>query len=255
MLARLPFAILLLALVLGIACADTPPTATPQPTLTLVPTPALISPPTPDVAATVAAGVAATVTAQSTDTPIPTPTPQPSATPVSTSTSTPTPLPTATPSPRPVNDGNWLYFGPDCPGSQPNCAEFPTEFHFIALAAEFHMNDTSDNPPGVLVGCFPDGLAMRVTTGGPKLVGAATGGVWIGTDDDPVAEHIVPQFQGDEVVEFDKAQSITLLQAMQQAESAEQTFIVVLTHAGGAEGGRYFLDGYTANYWRLPCAE
>ena len=82
------------------------PTATPEPTSTLVPTltPTPISTPVPTLTPTPTSTPVPTLTPTPTSTPVPTLTPTPTSTPVPTLTPTPTstPVPTQTPSPKPT---------------------------------------------------------------------------------------------------------------------------------------------------------
>ena len=235
--AKLPLAILSLISILAfaIACANTPPTAT------------------PDIPATVKAGVAATIAAIIAA--IPTNTPVPTAKDTLRLTSTPAPLPTAISTPILMTDNlfdGWIYYGPDCPDAYSNCAPISTEMEFLAL---FSYSD-NDMP-------IWDRANIRITceTGAFDTEGLIIGtndslvGIWIGESESQAKQYFTPYGVEPESVWFARSGYRDIISLIKLAETTNQTLTIGVTAGPGYDTVVRLFDvtGFTVNYNRLPC--
>ena len=157
----------------------------------------------------------------------------------------------------PENNGDWLYFGPDCPSAYSNCPSTPHDDPFIGIEAKRHTNAGTDYlAPSILVGCHNNGrLSIQFTTGGPKYTEDETIviGVWVGEEVNPT--WIDYDLRGEEYLALSYSNALTVISMMYEAETGDEPFAVGVLAGDRDMIGSFELVGFTTNYWRLPCAE
>ena len=258
------------------------PTDTPQPTLepslTPVPSPTpTIAPtwtpvptwtPTPEPTATPT--VAPTLTP--TPTQIPTPTLEPTATPLPTATATPeptatlrptataTPRPTETPTPVPllsVDNGDWAYFGPDCPDAHSNCASFPSDNSFMSLRAYYDTNESFYDDARIRVSCFR-GSSDFTFDGGGEWIGLGETGLnlrYEGQDVEQGTWYWTERGSDDlESVWFDNRSTQAILSFIEQADRQGRDVTMGVSGDYGTVIADFDVTGFATNFQRLPCS-
>lgn len=197
----------------------------------------------------------------------PTPTPEPTATPQPTATPTPspTPEPTNTPTPTPSisqDNGDWIYFGPECPGAYPNCSQFSNPTSFINLRAYDDNNEEPHRDPSIRVSCIA-GISSFAFDGGGPLIGVGVTGLLIGYLDQDISEgtwyFTVDNTSDFELVWFNESDNKAILQFIEQADHQNRNVSMgAVGDAGGDADVRVvaFFDvtGFVVNYQRLPCS-
>lgn len=128
------------------------------------------------------------------------------------------------------------------------------------IDAYFHENEPSAKPPSLFIGCFAPNAPVELFfhTGGPRIVGKSETGFYVGLSDDPLdpmSGWLTPYLQADDYVAFDTTQTFTLVTMMLLAEVTDEPFVAATLHEEGRAVGAFYVDGFTTNYWRLPCAE
>ena len=176
----------------------------------------------------------------------------------------PTPVPTRKPTPTPPSeqyDGEWTYFGPDCPSAYSNCASFSSENNFIALDPVSHYSDDFyEKDPYITIGCWSSGLSFTFNSGVPGIgIGTTALGLTIGSGEPT-------WFTTDEGLEggvwFLGSDFIAIIDLIEEAERRAEAFTIsvfgdVNTDAENWEGilGNFNPQGFTTNYYRLSCAD
>ena len=179
---------------------------------------------------------------------LPTPTPTPR----------PTPTPTLTPS-RSSGYGDWIYFGPDCPGAYPNCALFSSDFYHMALDAFYDQNQPSDDTPYIDIDCLGVGgrPEFNFFGGGPDI---RTGGTLlvVGVGDSEDYEFFATD-RGSSDLEgayFSPETAQGIINLIRFAENTNQTMAIAATSQASDDvvaAGVFDPTGFAANFQRLPC--
>ena len=169
----------------------------------------------------------------------------------------PTPTPMPPPTPTPVYTGDWTYFGPDCPSAYFNCAGFSSPNPFISLGA-FRSN--ASRPPhhltSIHVSCVDRGVRVHFIPReweyyGDDYVGVGT---QVGYDEEPTV--LIADYTSAVGVTLGYTNSATVVLQLWEAERTLQPFIIwTLDRFRNHLRGQFNTAGFTANYWRLPCAE
>ena len=229
------------------------PTARPTPTPIPTPTPTAIPLPTPTPYPTQTPYP--TYTPYPTPTLAPTPTLTPTATPTPTVTPIPTPVPTISPS-QSVNNGDWTYFGPDCPDAHENCASFPSDHQFISIKSYDDTNEDFYDEPGVRISCRRGYPSFVFDGGGPWIGGIGTTGLnarfvsdaiedgqWFWTEDNEF-----------EYVGFERMESAGIINIIQDADLQDRDLIFGVSGDYDTVVADFDVTGFTTNYQRLPCS-
>ena len=238
--------------------APPPPTYTPYPTATLYPTytpyPTATSVPTPTPAPT------ATATA----TPNPTSTPEPTFTRQTTATATtapePTPTVTNTPTalpPLPAGNGDWTYFGPECPDGFENCAPFKSDdVNFISLDSHYDTNESFYDEPGIRVSCFRGNPGFTFDGGGPWIEGNGRSGLNLRfAEQEPENGTFYWTDDNDfEYVGFDRRDERDILTFLEQAERQGKDVRMGVSGDYDTVVADFDVTGFTTNFQRLPCS-
>lgn len=171
------------------------------------------------------------------------------------------PEPTATPTP---DNGDWVYFGPDCPDAYPNCASVASDLSFIYLPAYDHFNDTNDestDTPYIQVVCHEES-PLFAFNGGGLLIGAGETGLNLYYQDQEVSEASIyfTEESGStmETAWFDSRDSRAILWFIEQADRQDRDVRMgVVGYVGGDASivvvADFDVTGYAVNYERLPC--
>ena len=207
--------IILIALLMGwlIACgSEPPPTATPVPPSTSQP---------------------------------PTSTPQPTFTPAP--TEAPTPAPTHTPAPidNALANGDWVFFGADCPDRYINCTPESSDIDIISLDAQ-EYKPVADDSPSIVIMCVPDYPAFAFRSNLPL-------------DNDNIAVTLNGTlFWSNDISERDWVwfeHSNNIVRLIQDAEHAQELVHISIgnTPEEIITTSTFNPVGFIENYNRLPC--
>ena len=160
-----------------------------------------------------------------------------------------------TPTPVPMDNGDWIYFSPDCQSEYTNCVFFPSDDPFITLDAFDHSNESRDDTPYIIVGCdITERLQIMFGSGGPKY--KETGEIRVGSsvgDEDYVI--MPPTLRGDDWVSLGYQDSLAIAVQLWEAETTFQAFWMGTGEGDDIVLATFDATGFTVNYWRLPCAE
>ena len=189
----------------------------------------------------------------------------------STPTTPPTATPTATSSITSVNNGDWVYFGPDCDDkvevtsedAYANCGlSFDTPF--ITLDAYEDTNESFHEDPSISVDCFLNEISFIFDGGGPSigLGGSALSvliGSPLGTDGDWSKSPVLFTDNGSDDLEsiwFDRRDSERIVDWVQDAERQDKPLSIGVTANTGSAGviGDFDVSGFQTNFERLPCS-
>ncbi len=182
----------------------------------------------------------------------PDPTPEP----------TVTPEPTATPMPTPSPDnGDWVYFGPDCPDAYPNCAPIASDNPFFQLRAYATSNDESDDEPIIRMACFSDSPWFIFDGGGP-LIGLGETFLNIHYRDEDISDTWYETEGGSndsERIWFNDSDSEAISLFIKEADHQDRDVrIGVVNTLNGRNLNTVIADfdvtGYAVNFGRLPCS-
>ena len=107
---------------------------------------------------------------------------------------------------------------------------------------------------------------MGCTTAGPLYVTFGSGGpkyeayeivvsAFIDIEDEE-SVYTVPDLRGDEWVSLSYRDSLAVIRLMYDAETTGRDFgMSTYDNSNKLVAGAFSVTGFTANYWRLPCAE
>ena len=172
-------------------------------------------------------------------------------------TATATPVPTARPS-QSVNDGDWRYFGPECPDGYENCVSFPSDDSFIALDAYEDTNEDFYDKPSISISCFREQPFFAFDGGGPSIALGQTGMNirWV-TQDPEQGTHFRTDSGSDdlETIWFTDRDTRAILGLIQDAE--RQSTDITIGAVGEYDAvvvADFDVTGFTTNYQRLPCS-
>ena len=245
------------------------PTETPEPTPTTTPLPTKIPAPSATPAPSTTPVPSPTPTVAPTWTPVPTQTPtpeptatlEPTATPIPTTTATATPEPTRVPAPTatslplPARNGNWTYFGPECPNGFSNCASFASDSKFISLDAFDDTNESFYDDAGISVSCFDNRPSFTFDGGGPWIALGDTGvslrvgnseRTWFWTDrgSDDLTR-----------IWFAQQDTLDILDILQATERHDEALTIGASGDVDTVVAEFNLTGFTANAQRLSCMD
>lgn len=189
--------------------------------------------------------------------------PEPTATPRP--TATPTPEPTATPTPTPPvsqDNGDWIFFGPDCPDAYPNCAPFSSQSTLIGLTAYADSNEEiHDNDAYMFVDCAAGNPYFNFSGGGPPIdIEAATLNIrYLGQPTSEGTWYLALAIDAEnEFVWFSSNDTRAILQFIEQADNQNNDVLIEAVFA--VDGGthevfaNFDVTGFTINFQRLPCS-
>ena len=175
----------------------------------------------------------------------------------------PTPVPTRKPTPTPPSeqyDGEWTYFGPDCPDAYPNCVSFSSESNFIALDPVSHYSpDFYDKDPYITIGCGSSDMSFTFNTGVPGIgIGETLLGMSIG-DGEKMFFYTYAGSSGS--VWFLGADLFDILVLIEEAERRAETLTIFVSADMNDDiedqvGMLAYFNpqGFLNNYYRLSCA-
>lgn len=165
-------------------------------------------------------------------------------------------MPTLTPTRQPENNGDWTYFGPECPGQFENCSPFPDEFRFISLVAYSDTNARGDRAPNIDLQCHKKRPLLFFYTGGP----------WAGLGDATLSIRFVGQapeegktYQPDRhsndatSMSFSGRNGRSIVQFIDEAEQQGMDITMEASSDLGMVVGYFDITGFASNFQRLQC--
>ena len=174
---------------------------------------------------------------------------------------TPTPTPTRSPAPRRTqSDGDWTYFGSECPGAYSNCVHFSSENNFIALDPFNHYSaDFYEKDPYITIVCDSSGMVFEFNTGVPGIgIGETVLGIAI-LDGEKTFFYTYQGLSGS--VWFMGADLFDILTVIDEAERRAEVLEIWASAdmnddlADRVSMLAYFNpQGFLDNYYRLSCA-
>ena len=232
-------------------------TQAPSPTSTASPTPTSMPTPTPTLVPTLTPVPMPTSTIIPTSTPMPTSTPVPEPTLEPTAVSTP--LPTLTPTPQPIaseGNGDWIYFGPECPDAYDNCAFYSSEHVFMSLEAYSDTNESFYDEAGVRISCWRGSPSLVFDGGGPWIGGTGRTGlnVRFASAKPEEGTHFRTDDNDFEYVEFDRTESAGIIAFIEDAERQRKDVTFGAVGDYDTVVADFDVTGFTTNYQRLPCS-
>lgn len=165
--------------------------------------------------------------------------------------------------PLPEGNGDWDYFGPECPDAYENCALIASPSRFISLDAYNDTNESFYDTPDMDISCSRGNLWFRFDGGGPLIGWGETGlsvliGSPFGTRPDWSSATTFWTDEGSDDLErvwSDSRDSAAIISLIQDTERQEEPLTIGVV--GELEGNAVFADfdvtGFTTNFQRLPC--
>ena len=171
----------------------------------------------------------------------------------------PTPRPTPTPAnsdPLPPGNGDWTYFGPECPDGFGNCAQVYTQNQFISLDAYNDTNQSFYDDASIRISCWRNAPSLVFDGGGEWIGGVGRTGLNIRTTEQAIEEGIYFWTEDNdlEYVGFDRRESLNILALFEQAERLGKDVTMGVSGDYDTVVADFDVTGFTANFQRLPCS-
>ena len=185
-----------------------------------------------------------------------TPTVRPAPTIVPTATPTATPLPPPTPQPPTVDSGDWMYFGPDCPAADLNCAPIRSDIDAILLPAHWDSNEPEHDRVEFSIVCFANDHppAVALFGGGPRIGGNQATYVSLGfADEGSEGESVYWTEDNDpENIVFITQDAAKIIAFLEDADSQDRDMAVGIV-GDDVVVAEFDPTGFRVNHQQLPC--
>ena len=179
-----------------------------------------------------------------------------------TTTATLRPTTRATPAPLlPEGNGNWIYFGPECPDGFGNCALLPSDKVSLLLEAYYNANESFHDEPDILVSCFRGNSYFTFDGGGPWIaLGEARMNIRFASQGPEEGTHYSTDRGSEDLgsIVFGSRDTNAILKFIQDADQQGKDVRMVVSgdhHAVvAAVVADFDVTGFTTNFQRLPCS-
>ena len=154
-----------------------------------------------------------------------------------------------------MDNGDWTYFGPECPSGFDNCAIITSDFRFITLDAYDDTNESFYDTPDIDVSCLLGGAFFTFNGGGPWIALGETG-FSLAIGDGERNWFITDRGSDDlESIWFDDDDEQSIIELIQIAERQGDTIrIGAVSEYDSVVVAWFDVTGFTVNYQRLPCS-
>ena len=157
----------------------------------------------------------------------------------------------------PEGNGDWIYFGPDCPDAYDNCTAFASDYPFINLGAYYNTNESFYDEPDILISCFDEDANFTFDGGGPWIALGEAGLNIRFADLGPEEGTYYWTDRGSDDLEriwFSSRDAKSILEFFKQAERQGKDVRIGVSGDYATVVADFDVAGFTANFQRLSCS-
>ena len=165
------------------------------------------------------------------------------------------------------SDGRWIFHIPNCPDDYENCVPQMRNYNkvfatldAIGLSDSYRHEPVSDYPTLTIGWDGWSGLVVRYDTNGLSYESREGVHGWVFVDNRARAGRLYPSSWGSTSGRVDSADftgeaAIEIARLLYKAEFDNDTIEIGILSNQGQSIGVFEPEGFTKNYWTLPCAE
>ena len=163
-----------------------------------------------------------------------------------------------TPTPAPAGNGDWTYFGPECPDRYENCAyETSDDSKFISLTAYQDEGRPVHERANIMIMCFEGNPYFSLDASGRQVAAkdAVLNVRFVGQSPDEGISSLIEGWSDDlELVWPSTGDETEIIRFLGSAELQRRGVTLEISGGPDAVTAHFDVTGFTTNFQRLPCS-